>query len=77
MKCTEMSDKRSGWLHLATHTLLDVLDFKEMHGPPSLPPYSLRRDGRVVECTGFENRRTRKGIEGSNPSLSASSSNIV
>ena len=38
MKCGEMSDNGSGWLHLATHALLDVLDFKEMRGPPSLPP---------------------------------------
>src|SRR5690606_24276757 len=30
-----------------------------------------RRGGRVVECTGLENRNTRKRIEGSNPSLSA------
>jgi hypothetical protein len=29
-----------------------------------------RKDGRVVECFGFENRRTCKGTEGSNPSLS-------
>ena len=33
---------------------------------------SARRGGRAVECTGLENRRPRKGIEGSNPSLSAS-----
>lgn len=25
----------------------------------------------MVECTGFENRQTVKGLEGSNPSLSA------
>ena len=31
-----------------------------------------RRGGRVVECTALEMRHTRKGIGGSNPSLSAS-----
>jgi hypothetical protein len=31
------------------------------------------RGGRVVECVGLENRFTRKGNEGSNPSLSAES----
>ena len=30
-----------------------------------------RRDARVVEWDGLENRFTRKGNEGSNPSLSA------
>lgn len=25
----------------------------------------------MVECTGFENQQARKGLEGSNPSLSA------
>ena len=30
------------------------------------------RGARVVEWGGLENRYTRKGIEGSNPSLSAS-----
>src|SRR5437016_8000640 len=29
------------------------------------------RSGRVVECDGLENRWTRKGLEGSNPSSSA------
>ena len=29
------------------------------------------RGGRVVECTALEMRHTRKGIGGSNPSLSA------
>ena len=29
------------------------------------------RVGRVVDGTGLENRHTRKGIGGSNPSLSA------
>lgn len=29
-----------------------------------------RKGGRVVECIGFENRRSRKTTEGSNPSLS-------
>lgn len=29
------------------------------------------RDGRVVDRTGLENQNVRKGIEGSNPSLSA------
>ena len=28
------------------------------------------RGGRVVECTGLENRNIRNGIEGSNPSPS-------
>ena len=32
----------------------------------------MRRVGRVVDGTGLENRHTRKGIGGSNPSLSAS-----
>ena len=36
---------------------------------PRLPP--ARRDGRAVECTGLENRRARKGTQGSNPCLSA------
>ncbi len=31
-----------------------------------------RRGGRAVECTALEMRHTRKSIEGSNPSLSAS-----
>jgi hypothetical protein len=31
----------------------------------------IRRGGRVVDGTGLENRHTRKGIGGSNPSLSA------
>ena len=30
-----------------------------------------RRSGRAVECTGLENRHTREGIGGSNPSSSA------
>ena len=30
-----------------------------------------RRGDRVVEGNGLENRQTRKGLEGSNPSLSA------
>ena len=30
-----------------------------------------RRGGRVAECTGFENRKARKGLVGSNPTLSA------
>jgi hypothetical protein len=30
-----------------------------------------RRGGRAVDGTGLENRHTRKGIGGSNPSLSA------
>ena len=33
--------------------------------------HDTRRGGRVVECVGLENRYARKGIEGSNPSLSA------
>jgi hypothetical protein len=32
---------------------------------------TMRRVGRVVDGTGLENRHTRKGIGGSNPSLSA------
>lgn len=36
--------------------------------PPRTAP---RRGGRVVECTALEMRHTRKGIGGSNPSLSA------
>ena len=35
--------------------------------------FALRRGGRAVECTGLENRRPRKGIVGSNPTLSANS----
>src|ERR1035438_7173694 len=35
------------------------------------PVAPTRRGGRVVECTCLESRRTRKGTEGSNPSLSA------
>ena len=31
----------------------------------------VRRGGRVVDGSGLENRRTRKGTGGSNPSLSA------
>lgn len=30
-----------------------------------------RKSGRVVDGSGLENRRTRKGIGGSNPSSSA------
>ena len=37
----------------------------------SKPAYTFRRGGRVVECTGLENRRARKCTGGSNPSLSA------
>jgi hypothetical protein len=33
-----------------------------------------RRGGRVVDGSGLENRHTRKGIGGSNPSLSATQS---
>ena len=33
---------------------------------------TLRRGGRVVECTALEMRHTREGIVGSNPTLSAS-----
>ena len=33
----------------------------------------IRRGGRVVDGSGLENRRTRKGTGGSNPSLSARS----
>src|ERR1700761_4249653 len=35
------------------------------------PTMTSRRGGRVVECTALEMRHTRKGIGGSNPSLSA------
>ena len=31
----------------------------------------MRRDGRVVDCTGFENRRGSNLTGGSTPSLSA------
>ena len=34
------------------------------------------RGGRVVECAGLENQYTYMGIEGSNPSLSASFKNL-
>jgi hypothetical protein len=37
-----------------------------------VPTSVSRRGGRVVDGTGLENRHTRKGIGGSNPSLSAS-----
>ncbi len=37
----------------------------------SCPQRSLRRGGRAVDCTGLENRQTRKGLQGSNPCLSA------
>jgi hypothetical protein len=43
---------------------------------PSLPisvVESMWRSGRVVECDGLENRWTRKGLGGSNPSSSARS----
>src|SRR5947208_2324235 len=33
---------------------------------------SLRKGGRVVDCTGLENQQRRKTFEGSNPSPSAS-----
>ena len=36
--------------------------------------FSVRRGGRVVECTWLEIKRTVKGTEGSNPSLSAKTS---
>jgi hypothetical protein len=31
----------------------------------------IRKGGRVVDCTGLENRQRRKAFEGSNPSPSA------
>ena len=31
----------------------------------------------MVDCTGFENRQARKGLGGSNPSLSATSNPIT
>ena len=37
----------------------------------SSPIVSLGRGGRVVECTGLENRRALAGTVGSNPTLSA------
>src|SRR5690242_6973812 len=40
------------------------MPFRFAYSPP-------RRDARVAESGGLENRYTRKGIEGSNPSLSA------
>ena len=42
------------------------------YNPSSQPVKIHWRGGRVVECGGLENRYTRKGIGGSNPSLSAS-----
>ena len=44
---------------------------RRRHKPCYVPP-TPRRSGRAVEGTGFENRRTRKGTVGSNPSSSAS-----
>src|SRR5579871_2894149 len=38
---------------------------------------SNRRGGRVVDGSGLENRHTRKGIGGSNPSLSAIAFNSI
>ena len=36
-----------------------------------------RRGGRVVDCTGLLSRRTVRGTEGSNPSLSATFTNLA
>jgi hypothetical protein len=38
------------------------------------PRLTLRRGGRVVECTALEMRHACKGIVGSNPTLSARAS---
>jgi hypothetical protein len=43
----------------------------ELAGDSVIDSTSGRRDGRVVECTALERRRTRKGTQGSNPCLSA------
>ena len=37
---------------------------------------NIRRGGRVVECTGLENRQGGNSFEGSNPSLSATAYGI-
>ena len=42
-----------------------------------LIPKAPRRGGRVVDCTALEMRHTRKGIGGSNPSLSAIFSKLL
>ena len=34
------------------------------------------RGGRVVDCTGLENRSLRKGTQGSNPCLSVSEASV-
>ncbi len=49
--------------------------FMVAHAKPVMhcaPEDFLRRGARVVESAGLENRNTLRGIEGSNPSLSAS-----
>ena len=38
---------------------------------PELKPAQTRKGGRVVKCTGLENRQRRKSLVGSNPSPSA------
>ena len=38
MKCGEMSHAEIAVLHLATSTKLDVLDYKNLRGPPLSPP---------------------------------------
>lgn len=43
----------------------------------TLPSPPVRRGGRAVECGGLENRFTRKGNGGSNPSLSAKSGRVA
>src|SRR5689334_16015705 len=43
----------------------------EAPGAENVREFSCRRDGRVVEGGGLENRCIRKGTGGSNPSLSA------
>ena len=39
--------------------------------PAAYSWHVIRRDGRAVDCVGLENRKARKGLGGSNPSLSA------
>ena len=61
---------------LTTRVTAVALDDADRGGVPILNdrpplPYRFRRSGRVVECTGLENRRARKGAVGSNPTSSA------
>src|SRR5687767_12388173 len=52
-----------------------MVDREAVAGDPSCAAAgcapSYRAGGRAVECTGLENRRTRKGLVGSNPTLPA------